>query len=507
MLMKILGLKQNKEVKKKIKGKKNWIEAVIFVFIFLLGIIFTFAVPPFQKPDEIAHFFRAVALSDGQFTCNYENEKYYFNIPSEYFSYPSKVGALRIPFHYEEKFFINDLKKAESKTHEENGMTEYGFCSLPFLGYIPASLGILVGNLFDSISLQFYLGRLFNFLIFFIFLVWSYSKLKDSKLRWVVISYAMIPMVTHQASVIGYDAMQLAIIPVLFSLNINFFREAYIKKKDLLVYIVLMLCLLFVKPGYYFLCLLYFLIPWNKIIKKKRNYLFITLMYFLLCISSAVFYLKFDTVSSLVNVEKNVDTYAQLGLLIRSPRLFLSLVKNTINSQLAFYIRSFIGMFGWTDYGLFEIVYLLYIFYWAFLAYAIKDEVVDIVKKKIPLVSVILGITLFLTIGFLFGSIYLTWNAVGSTVIGGVQGRYFLILFPYFIILISLLIKLFESNKKFREIIIILFILFLLMEILYEIYNRYYYYGYIINSPIIKNIWGNKGFLISFLVHNLKSVV
>jgi len=506
MHMKILGLRQNKEIKKEVKGKKNWIEVVLFAFIFLLGIIFTFAVPPFQKPDEIAHFLRSVALSDGQFTCNYENEKSYFNVPSKYFSYLSEIGEGRIAFHYEEKFFIEDLKKAESRTYEEDEMVEYGFCSLPFVGYIPASIGIFIGDLFNSMSLEFYLARLFNFLIFFILLIWSYRRLKDSKLRWVIISYAMIPMVTHQVSAVGYDAMQLALTPVIFSLLADFFRKAEIKKKDLLIFVISMILLLAIKPGYYFMCLLYFLIPWSKIAKEKKKYLLITLIYLLFCILSAVFYLKLDTGSSFVNTEGNINAYAQLSLL-KNPKLFSDLVRNTINTYLVFYIKSFIGVFGWLDYGLFEIIYLLYIFYWAFVAYAIKDDVVNIVKKKIPLVTIILGITLFLTIGFLFGSMYLTWNTVGATVIAGVQGRYFLILFPYFIIFISLLIKLFESSKKFRAVIIVLFIVFLLVEILYAIYNRYYYYSYSIDPSIIKNIWENKEFLVSSLLDNLVGIV
>lgn len=503
--MKILGLRQNKELKKKEKGKKNWIEGVLFTFIFLLGIIFTFVVPPFQKPDEIAHFLRAVALSDGQFTCNYENQKSYFNIPSKYFSYLSEIGVERIKFHYEEKFFLEDLKKAENRIYEEDEIAEYGVCSLPFVGYIPASIGILIGGLFNSMSLEFYFARLFNFLVFFILLIWSYRRLKDSKLKWVILSYAMIPMVTHQASVVGYDAMQLALTPVIFSLIIDFLRKAEIKKKDLLIFVISIVLLLAIKPGYYFLCLLYFLIPWSKIAKGKKKYLLITLIYLLLCILSAVFYLKLDTGSSFVNTERNINAYAQLSLL-KSPKFFFDLVRNTINTHLVSYIKSFIGVFGWLDYGLFEIIYLLYIFYWAFLAYAIKDDVANIVKKKITLVTIILGITLFLTVGFVFGSAYLTWNTVGAAVIAGVQGRYFLILFPYLIIFVSLLIKLFESSKKFRAVIIVLFVVFLLVEILYAIY-RYYYYGYSIDPSIIKNILGNKEFLVSSLLHNLVGIV
>ena len=77
----------------------------------------------------------------------------------------------------------------------------------------------------------------------------------------------------------------------------------------------------------------------------------------------------------------------------------------------------------------------------------------------------------------------------------------------HFIMFVSLLIKLFESNKKFRMVIIVLFVVCLLFAILHVIYKRYYYYGYGIDHLTIRNIWENKKFLVYSLPHNLRALV
>lgn len=92
------------------------IECFLFGVILLLGLVFTFAIPPFQKPDENVHFLRAVALSDGQFFCSSdENGNGRFLIHQKYFDYITDVGTHRIAFNYNEKFFLNDIVKAEEK--------------------------------------------------------------------------------------------------------------------------------------------------------------------------------------------------------------------------------------------------------------------------------------------------------------------------------------------------------------------------------------------------------
>ena len=45
-------------------AKKWWLLLVTF------GLFFVFMIPPFQKNDETAHFYRTVSVKNGQFSCN-----------------------------------------------------------------------------------------------------------------------------------------------------------------------------------------------------------------------------------------------------------------------------------------------------------------------------------------------------------------------------------------------------------------------------------------------------
>ena len=464
--MKILGL-----------GKNRRIEYFLFFIILVLGIIFTFTISPFQKADETAHFFRGVGLSNKGIVCEQDTEgNSYFNVQRKYLNYAERVGAWRIYFNYKEKFFFDELKSAEEDSVSEEIAPFYGFCLLPFPAYIPTAISVLIGDLFKSVSLSFYLSRLINFVIFFVALLWSYNRMKDSKLRWILIAYAMIPMVTHQASTIGYDALQLAIAPILFALNVSFIEKKGIKKKDLWVYFISMFLLLSAKIGYYFMSLLYFLIPREKITKDKKKYILYTCFFFLLCAIPLILHAISSNPSGLINYDRNINPTEQLRDLIEHPLSLILLIKNTLGRNMYFYIGSFIGHFGWLDYSISSLAYVLFILSWLLLISRIRKEKG---YNKLSLRTLILGASIFLTIGSIFGALYLTWTPVGNAVVDGVQGRYFLILFPFLMLFAIYFSKLFESKKLLQTILLFLFIFYVLFELSYVIYKRYYDYSYV----------------------------
>lgn len=237
-----------------------------------------------------------------------------------------------------------------------------------------------------------------------------------------------------------------------------------------------MFVLLTAKSGYYFLSLLYFLIPREKIAKDKKKYFLYTFIYFLLCIISLVVYIKVFSASTLTDFKSNISPIEQFKYILENPLSFLLVIKNTLGGNIYFYIGSFIGHFGWLDYSISPITYLLFILSWVLLIGQIskgKDY------KKLSSRTLILGLSIFLTVGFIFGSIYLTWNPVGNTSIVGIQGRYFLILFPFLMLFAIYFMKLFESKKLLRTILLFLFIFYVLFELSYVIYKRYYDYSYI----------------------------
>lgn len=461
--MRILGLKLVKNI-----------EYFLFGVILLFGLIFAFIIPPFQKPDENMHFLRAVALSKGEFFCHSdENGNKSFTIPLKYSDYITEVGTNRIAFNYNEKFNIDSILKVEKSQQENTGDFELkGYCTLPSFSYLPAAVAVLIGELLSSVSLSFYLGRFVSFLTLYVFLIWSYKKIRKSNLRWVIIAFGLIPMVTHQASAIGYDFLQLAIIPIIFALVISSIESKNFDKKDQIYFFTSMVLLLLAKPGYYFMSLIFFLIPKDKVSRDKKKYIIFSIIYFVACLLIAISFASIYRGTGVFG--EGISPIEQLKNL-SNPIFFILLIRNTITGSLLFYLQSFIGWFGWLDYSLSMTVYLLYFVSWAVLIGKIKNETFF---NKLYSRTFLLGLVIIMTTGFIFGSIYLTWNVVGSTTISGVQGRYFLVLFPFIILFLAGLFKVIESKKILQYIFVILMSLYLILEISYGIYKRYYDYSF-----------------------------
>lgn len=444
------------------------IEKVLFVVVFALGLIWTFLIPPFQKPDENTHYFRAVSIAKGEFVCATGDNKEAFEIGSKYLEFNNQQKTSQIAFNYEEKTSFSEIFHHNNSSDENNGKFYFmGFCGLEPFSYFLFIIPILIGDLVNSLLVGFFLCRLFAFLLFFICSLWSYKKIKESRFKWVLILFALTPMVTHQASAIGYDYLLLSVVPILFSFNIRFLIDKKILRKDLFIYLILILVLLLAKPGYYALSLLVLLIPREKIgIEKKKYFILIVFSFILYVLAS---YLSFSI------FRKTGDSTGSLPIdilpSVLSIRHVLVVIKNTLVANTDFYVKSFIGVFGWLDYSLSPIFYYIYIFVGIILSkYLSKDEIYKKVNKKLLLLLFIL----FISFAIIFALFYMLYLVDSKNIISGVQGRYFLVFFPYLLLLMGGFIRLLSENKKLRIVCIAILIFYVFFEILYSLFRRYY---------------------------------
>ncbi len=449
---------------------KNLVEIIIFFSIFVFGLIWTFCVPPFQKADENTHYLRAVTLSKAQLTCTMNDGVESFVIPRKYNDFIYKSEATEIAYDYDAKTSIQEILSSDDGLNGMDTINWSQFCVLPAFSYIIFILPLLIGDMFKSLLLGFFLCRLFAFILFFIAIIWSYRKIRNSRLRLIIIFYALTPMVLHQASAIGYDYLPLAVIPMIFALNVSFVLNTNIKKRDLVLFVILMIIFLSAKNGYYFVSLVYFLIPWKKINKNFKKYMLISFLVFCLYVGSVLLYQKVFATTGVSYSDVGPNPSSQLELL-KDYNYVLILVKETILKYGHFYISSFIGNFGWLDYSFLPFFYTMYTIFVGFLIYYVSK---DKFFKKFLWNSVVTIVMLFLSIGAIFLGFYLLVDEVGSDYIWGVQGRYFLVFFPYIIILCAGLLRKFIRNKYFRIITLSLFLIYILFEMVYGIFCRYY---------------------------------
>lgn len=118
----------------------------------------------------------------------------------------------------------------------------------------------------------------------------------------------------------------------------------------------------------------------------------------------------------------------QLRFVLLEPFTFLETLFKTVVQFLSFYYRSFVGILGWLDTPLPDIIYLIYGGV-LMLALLVDPFLKKFEQERLLLLGVFVGSTLIL-----FLSLYLIATPVASPLIGGIQGRYFIPLVPLLLI-------------------------------------------------------------------------
>lgn len=224
----------------------------------LFGIIYSFAIIPWQTPDEWTHL----------------------KMIGEGFNNPSLVDVLHddmpfneylIKFHNENTINDNDLISVMTKkpSYTLADCMPRGV-SYEFFRHFPAAIGIMLGIL---LRLPTYwvlqLGELFS-LIFYI-IVCNYT-LKITPIKKSIFEVVMLlPMCIQQASSINYDSvlLPLSFFFVAYILYLKFEKEEIVVK-DFVILGVTLLGIVMTKLPYGIIGLLMFMLPWEKIAFSGR---------------------------------------------------------------------------------------------------------------------------------------------------------------------------------------------------------------------------------------------
>lgn len=438
--------------------KWPFFSVIILIYVQVLGLIFVFLVPPFQKPDEIIHWRMALAVI-------YPQAK----APNRYVSLPDKFKAEKIAFNNNvrlsvDKFLYRDTDKAViNLSYLRHKLIN------PF-GYLPVVLGIRVGTFFDYPIVSFWMARFIGLLLLMLSLIWSLKTIGE-KYKIIILMYALLPMVIHQVTSISYDVMPLVLVPMIFTFLVRLLDNIKVDKWDLWGLAGGVFLFILAKSGYYlFLLLIYIGLRkvYPKIINKLSG-LFIILLFFLGYFGMRIFYFL---VITFWGVGEGIISPRMQYLLLGQDRLYLvKIIWNSLVSKWEFYIQTFLGYFGWLDYkydfmGYVVIVVMLILL----LKDLIKADTKTIISKKDLLILVLIIVGTFATL-----MLYLdfTWTSVGAKVIEGMTGRYVLVLFP-FLVFVFLEIIMMVGKSRAKKFLFGLVILVVSINTYKAVYNRYY---------------------------------
>lgn len=417
-----------------------------FLFIALfVGSILIFLVPPMASPDENDHFYNAIAFSEANWLPEIKGDMRGRILPNCIIdfvnSYNSRfAGDLSSKYNFGEAY----TNWAVECDFQQRSFVEYWNSNVSLLAYFPSGIGITLyrglAKIFHFIVMSPYnflmVGRFCN-LIFYSFFVYFAIKWTPV-MKKTMFFIALLPMSIFLASTLSYDTVIIACSLLLFSKSLKIMSEDnIINIQDLLIICFCTSMCFSVKQAYIPLLIILLAIPIRKFgnIKKFIKYVCIT-------IASGVIPYGIFTIGKAVSEKDFLWKYAdamekQKNVLLSQPICF---GKNIINSFVKvgdFYIVSMFGCLGQLDTNLpILMIYLLAFMLVIVSIFEISTQ--KIITIKFKLMS-FLGVAL--SIYAMFAGTYIIWTStrysIGLDYVEGVQGRYFIPLFLWAIILFS----------------------------------------------------------------------
>ena len=411
----------------------------IFLCIALpFSVAFAFITPPTQVPDEGAHFFRSFELSEFQFFNKIKT------IPVSVIKLDSVFGFLQA--------------KAANKT-TLNAITSQAKVSLEpekrvpvsapdyTIPYLPQALGIFIGKAFASSPLVLlYFGRIFNLLVAIALIFFAIRIIPAFK--WALLMVALMPKTLFLFGSISYGTLTISL--SFFAIAIFLFYAFSCKRnlglKDLALITCLVLLLLFCKPPFFLIGLLFFFIP-----TKKFGYLYKYIMISIGVVAIALVAYKAGPAAvsyisghgSAIQAKTASPPPAASSQSRINPEEQINYIRNNIPGYIrimlnsafvvnrSYIIESFFGLLGWIDVELPKLLTYSYLIFMVFAGLVLSTENIKlgIIKKAMLFLLLALVFVIIAT------GMYLYATGPGWQLIWGIQGRYFIPVAPLFFML------------------------------------------------------------------------
>lgn len=403
----------------------------LFLFtVLIIGFLYVFLMQPGGVPDETAHYRSAYAysniiLQEGNGIGNpvvFREEDYYYweglKIAPDAFAYKELI-----------KEFGKQASHTEMKVSDRYALHEAGFM---FFG---GAAGITLGRILGMNALTvFYLGRIFNLLLFCSMVFWAFKKLPFYKMSFFAI--CLLPMTSQLIGSYSYDSIIIGLSLMLIAavLDYGYGKDSKAEIKKLIQIGILCALLASCKGGAYIpLCALILLIPSKLFSSKKNRRIFLggTLlgMVFIYILSGI------GRAKSTINLGEhlvywNGEPGYNISWVFGHPGSFIQLLSNTIFREGEFYIFSLFGKdLGWFNYPIQGWIVLGFMIVFLISAVHVTEEKGAVIFSTPQKQGILL--CMILNIGIIAAALMFAHTPMSSDYIQGIQGRYLIpLLFP-----------------------------------------------------------------------------
>jgi uncharacterized membrane protein len=404
------------------------LEYLYLAVALLWGIGLVVLMPPFQVPDEPAHFYRAWGLAQGQILPprNYR-EILPANVWSLREAFP--VGVIGVPSRYPgyDPGKVKRLLGERIASRKVSAVT--AIPSQNPLAYVPQALGIELARVTGFSPLgSFYLARLLNLLTAVALVFFAIRLLPFGKVMLLIV--ALFPVTISEMASTSPDALAIAGAFFFTGLLLNLSQRATVKDSQMVAVLLSALLLLAVKPGYFPMVGLLFLIKPASLTSARRYAAWIS------CTIGAVLLVAALTVLTAPAAPANLpiavgpvvpgaDSVAQLKLVLTDPLGFGGTMFKTLGSAGITYGYWMIGLLSWLSINISHSAVLLVLLLILCLIGGFEGEPPIRAWRRSVLLVTWVATTTSVTL-----AIYLTLNAVGNLTVDSLQGRYFTPMFP-----------------------------------------------------------------------------
>ncbi len=399
----------------------NGAAKTFLVLALLFGTLSALLTPPFQVPDEPAHFFRAVSVSHGRLSADANGAFLpawsvdlarrqlgkFSEDPSARTSRAQIVASA--PAEYDEAaIFVPGGKPGVAC---RLCYTASSYTPLP---YAASAVALSLSRRLQLPPLTgFYAGRIANLLLATALIVAAILIAPFGK--WLLALLALSPMSVHLMASYSADSLTIASAFLLFSMSVRSWFKLEGRFNPASVHLpvsgaVFALC----KPT--LILLLPLLVP----LRRARTSAAALTLYagtIVAALSAASWWSARPLENMLISPTQ------QFWGIVRNPLAFANVLGRTWIDYSPRYFEELVGKLGWMDVHLPAPILLGF---YVLILYACRVE-------RSPLNGaqrLMLVVTFAMSALLVFLTIYLTWNRVEAPLIDGVQGRYFIPLSP-----------------------------------------------------------------------------
>ncbi len=419
--------------KTKVFGYQVHEDRFFLIFALCFGIILVFLTPPFQVPDEPAHFLRAYQVSDINFMPAVENNSLGGYVPLSTYQLMAEYNGLNNINKRVSRELINAARCISLNPEVRN----FGFFPNTSLyspvPYLPQAVGINIGKVFNAPPLfLFYLGRLLNLFAWILLMFHAIRIIPMGK--WLFVVLALLPMNMQLAASLNADAMTIGLTFVFIAMVVRLIVDdkTAINIKTLTILAILAVLIALSKSVYIFPVLLIFLIPIKKYDGIKK-YLLANGIIAALAFGAALAGVM--VVNHLIGqiqpiehfygtdpITPKINPGMQMEFIFSDIPGFVMMVIRSFQDKIYMVSYSFIGILGWMCVVLPTWYYLSAIAFIIFITLTSFNQ-----EYNFSLFMRFVFLTLFVAILGVFSfTMYCSWTEPGAAMIDNLQGRYFL---------------------------------------------------------------------------------